>query len=1456
MTIRRSAKEAFIRKLFEWGLAIVLLPLLLLLILEGGLRLSGYGQDTQPFRCIQEGPRKLYQPNPKFLVQFCGSALSSLNWGEENPCIIMPKPDRAFRIFIFGGSVAFGYPEQQFGASRILQLNLMRAFPDIQFEIVNLAYPAMNSNVMRPVLEASLDLAPDALILCMGNNEYIGPFGLQDSRGDHTKAMPVRAIRAQLWMRRFRVYQGLLSLFHPFANANASSEFIPPPSPEAARSVRHNFQQNLDAMIQAAKEAGSPVILTTLAANLRDWPPEKARPEALRENPAMAALLADAEKAVVAGAPEKALKGLAKLFEESPFAAQAHYLAAQSYESLARFEAAKSQYLEALEKDALVWVRCRHDIDQVIRAAASAFKTPNLRLADARHRIEAASPHGIPGADLFYDCCHPTFKGNFLMAESIFAELASLPSLKNSTAKGSALSVEDCAFYLGFSAAKEAASRIDLIAEWEKAGRPIPLVYQRRRDECLAQARAERPDQVLCGLQEGISVIGPDFFRYCSLLLELEATGDKAAALAAAQAMRRDFPFQPKSGYFYGKSLLDAGALAEARVTLRASCRLLQNDPDCIAITAEAALEAGALEEANAILKDALRRLPHAASLWEKAGDCALKKKDYAEAQRYYACAIERDPLRYSAHLGLAKSALESSAGEKLADKLNARMEQGEDVASAQLGLGVLAETEGNHAKAVEHYFYVYHHTPSLSFLQTTLQALLEDLTRSALEKHAPEQALHWLKQWRKLDEKNAVAQALQSEARLAIDGDYKQADLGAAYMKALAAAPNNHALYSHIEALLLEKNDLTALIRFWERAIHEQPANALVYHFSGKALALAENYPAAIRALEKADSLQSGVLNTSALLSNVTTEYALSLYEEGNTAEAACFTSKALSFPEASSNLTALWLNGILHPDSKEICQRGIEALRKALPTHAEDTVLYERFSQLFLKQEKTPALIKEWEKQLARFPLLPLAHYHLGKAQEANGSSEEAIKSYKAALGLDPSAILTQRALNSAMQEEAEKAIKNGAFNGALHCCEEAEKYGFANSAWRRIKSTALLGLDDPQNALAVLLAGIEEAPEERAAFRALEDFFTQQRDMAGLAATCRDLITQQAGNPHPHYFLGQALLSLNDERGAWAAFDAALRLAPEDTEAQQALTGLAFAEIERLLLHGDAATAKETLAALPPCAQEEALFPILALLAGGDPAGDADWEAQRARIEAAIVKSPEKYLYYEALLKLYRQRHREDALCDYLLRLTADLPENALAMSYLAQAQEAAGENEAALEAYLNAVSLDPKAPKAQEGLQQLVPVTLDRMLNEGRPAEVLRYAERLAPLAFLKALVLKRSARAHTALKEEAASLKAWRDLIEVTPWDYEAYDALAALYLAREDLAGLEETWREMAEAHPDRLLAQYSLGLVYEREGKLEEARNAYQSAEKLDPDAEGTREALRRIQKKLADAQ
>lgn len=441
-------------------LIMILIPLVLLGLLELGLRIFGYGFKTSPMIPYNLNGRQVFCDNHRFPWRFFPPDISR----DFNPFIFMgEKPANTYRIFILGSSAAQGVPDGAFAFGRILEVMLQETFPQIKFEVINTALTAVNSHAVLPIAKECVRHQADLLIVYMGNNEVVGPYGPGTVFAPFSS---LAVIRFNMALKTLRLGQLLSRLAKSSASEkNAPGVWrgmemflerqIPADDPRLESGYRY-FASNLKDMGRAAIRNGSAVIFCTVAANLKDCPPFASRHR----------------RDLSAGRREE-WENLYRQGIERETAAD-YQGAVQNYRSalgiddgfadllfrlgrcgwlLGDYENAGLSYRRARELDALRF-RADAEINRVIRDAVAGREAEGVFLSDLENVIAAESSHGIPGEELFYDHVHLNFRGNYLAARALFDRVTSILPDRMKTQTGPAAgapSLETCAEKLAYS---------------------------------------------------------------------------------------------------------------------------------------------------------------------------------------------------------------------------------------------------------------------------------------------------------------------------------------------------------------------------------------------------------------------------------------------------------------------------------------------------------------------------------------------------------------------------------------------------------------------------------------------------------------------------------------------------------------------------------------------------------------------------------------------------------------------------------------------------------------------------------------------------------------------------------------------------------------------------------------------------------------------------------------------
>ncbi len=407
--------------------AATLVPLLLLGVLELGLRLAGFGYSTRLFLPRTIGGEKFLIPNDKFTHRFFPPALARAPLSGR---MAAQKPEGTYRIFLLGESAAYGDPDPSFGVGRYLEALLEARYPQTDFEVVCAAITAINSHVILPIARECARHDGDLWVVYMGNNEMIGPFGAGTVFGE--KAPRLAFVRTVLALKTTRVGQLVDQMVAGIRGGSSAPESWDGINMFSKNQLRYddpkrlrayeNFRTNLADILSIGKNAGVPVVLSTVAVNLRDCSPF-ASLHAAALNPARLAewdrLFKEGMALEAGGSFQAALDVYAKAaaidsdFAELQFRMGTCQLALKDHVSaLKSFELARDQ-------DALA-VRADTRINRIITEAVQ----PGSALGvDAVQEFSRHAPDGIPGKELFYEHVHFTMAGNELLARLLAAKV-------------------------------------------------------------------------------------------------------------------------------------------------------------------------------------------------------------------------------------------------------------------------------------------------------------------------------------------------------------------------------------------------------------------------------------------------------------------------------------------------------------------------------------------------------------------------------------------------------------------------------------------------------------------------------------------------------------------------------------------------------------------------------------------------------------------------------------------------------------------------------------------------------------------------------------------------------------------------------------------------------------------------------------------------------------------------
>ncbi|HRS71317.1 MAG TPA: tetratricopeptide repeat protein [Anaerohalosphaeraceae bacterium] len=458
LSIASSAGSSSRARLWLFRLICVFVgPILFAGIWECGLRLLGWGYSTKAIvKCTLNG-EEFCCHNYQFGWQFFPRRMAR---NFDGFVFKAEKPHKTCRIFVLGESAAMGMPAPAYNFGRILQVMLEELYPGVRFEVHTAAMVAINSHAVLKIAEECTRYNPDVLILYMGNNEVVGPYGPGTVFSPLLSSLGL--IRANLAVKSTRTGQLLEQALDSakFRNPAPSrwgglgmflGKQVRYDSPAMDYVYRH-FEQNLTDICSIAGRRRIPVIISTVGANLKDCPPfaslhrEDLTKAQLQEWETLYQEGIDYE---TAGQHQSAVEKYHAAEQIDPTFADLQFRLGRCYWLAGNFTAAKNHYRSAVEYDTL---RFRADarINQIIRSAAEKFKQSGIVFVDGTAALEEHSPQQTPGGELFYEHVHLNFTGNYVLATALLPAVQQCLSGFPASSAGAVLSEQQAAERLAY----------------------------------------------------------------------------------------------------------------------------------------------------------------------------------------------------------------------------------------------------------------------------------------------------------------------------------------------------------------------------------------------------------------------------------------------------------------------------------------------------------------------------------------------------------------------------------------------------------------------------------------------------------------------------------------------------------------------------------------------------------------------------------------------------------------------------------------------------------------------------------------------------------------------------------------------------------------------------------------------------------------------------------------------
>lgn len=379
------------KKRFWFSVVAFLIPILFLLFIELFLRLIGYGHN--PNLVVEYAPdSRYYTMNPYASRSYFSDETIATKGLVE--IFEKQKSKNTVRIFVLGESTTIGFPYGQNGSFHTwLKYRLMHSYPDKNFEIINFGLTAVNSYTALGFAKELVDYEPDAVLVYLGHNEYVGSLGVGSTSNLGSNRT---LIQMQIALRRLKLVQlmsRVLKLFSSSETQNPTSgngrsfmktmvanQSIELGSDEYKVGIEQ-YRANLDEICAIISKHKIPLFLSNLVSNEANLPP------------------------------------LDGVDAESKSLAMDYYSQANRALSDSNFVEAKRLFIKALDADKLRF-RAPSEFNAIIASIVSRY--PRVYLADSYSLFEENSTHKILGKELLLEHVHPNLIGYALISDAFF----------------------------------------------------------------------------------------------------------------------------------------------------------------------------------------------------------------------------------------------------------------------------------------------------------------------------------------------------------------------------------------------------------------------------------------------------------------------------------------------------------------------------------------------------------------------------------------------------------------------------------------------------------------------------------------------------------------------------------------------------------------------------------------------------------------------------------------------------------------------------------------------------------------------------------------------------------------------------------------------------------------------------------------------------------------------------
>lgn len=421
----------------------VSLPIIVLLLIEIGLRVFNYGGNLDLFVLQKTGDVSEYVLNKDFTKRYF------FQKGIKTPIPLSQrfsadKDSLTYRIFCLGASTVQGFPyPPNAGFPATLENVLSTLHTDRNVEVVNCGITAITSFSVLDMSEEVLEkYQPDLLVVYTGQNEFYGVFGQASRLSLFEKRTLLRLFLKLQHSKLFLLTRNIVnSLFgrditdEPLNHHETLMGLIAKDvgiklNDEIVRETEDSYKKNIEDIIVEAKNHNTDIIICNLVTNL-DFAPFASFHSSNfsgKDSVLWSELIKKADLLEREGSNKEAIDLYLQALKIDPSYADTHYKVGKCFYATQNYELAKKHFKLAGDFD-VIRFRAPSSFNRILKEVCKEYKVP---LADIEEGFSRISSHGLIGNELLFEHLHPNWKGHLEIAKSISRVMAANGLIKKS----------------------------------------------------------------------------------------------------------------------------------------------------------------------------------------------------------------------------------------------------------------------------------------------------------------------------------------------------------------------------------------------------------------------------------------------------------------------------------------------------------------------------------------------------------------------------------------------------------------------------------------------------------------------------------------------------------------------------------------------------------------------------------------------------------------------------------------------------------------------------------------------------------------------------------------------------------------------------------------------------------------------------------------------------------------